>query len=416
MLKKLIIRRFKSIEEAELTFGKLNIFVGTNASGKSNFFDALRVLQGIGYGFTIDEIFHGKSKTSSSIEWEGIRGGIEGAVFKPIERKRGRPSTPDSTTTFELDTHFEFESTNYYYKIKIHAAKSIIISEEFSYGDSSGGRHNVFSSTSKKTSERIIDAKIYQGKTGKPPIHQFNRHMPILYQINDLSPTDYPFEYREKIASLMKLLEDTQKLDLIPKVLREYSKQFQAERIGERGENFAALVKYIISDRTKKDAYEGWLKKLTPTDLNDITVKKGALGEPIFGVIEGKNTILAPLLSDGTLRFAALTAALFQKAAPHILLLEEVDNGIHPTRLRLLMELLVSRADRGQSQIFVTTHSPILLAWIKPELYNFTFHCSRQSNGSSIIQPVNKIENFKSIVKKQPFSDLFAEGWLENSL
>ncbi len=58
MLKKLSIERFKSME-AELEFSNLNFFVGTNASEKSNFFDSLRALEGIGCGFTIQEIFHG---------------------------------------------------------------------------------------------------------------------------------------------------------------------------------------------------------------------------------------------------------------------------------------------------------------------------------------------------------------------
>ncbi len=54
MLQKIDIKGFKSIEEASLTLGKLNIFIGTNASGKSNLFDAFKFLQGLGYGFTIE--------------------------------------------------------------------------------------------------------------------------------------------------------------------------------------------------------------------------------------------------------------------------------------------------------------------------------------------------------------------------
>jgi len=56
------IEGFKSLEKVHLKLGKLNLFVGANASGKSNFFDALRVLQGIGYGFTISEVFNGNQK------------------------------------------------------------------------------------------------------------------------------------------------------------------------------------------------------------------------------------------------------------------------------------------------------------------------------------------------------------------
>jgi energy-coupling factor transporter ATP-binding protein EcfA2 len=71
----LAINGFKSFENVELNLGALNLFVGTNSSGKSNLFDALRVLQGIGYGLRVDEIFNGKPKSANSDVWQPIRGG-----------------------------------------------------------------------------------------------------------------------------------------------------------------------------------------------------------------------------------------------------------------------------------------------------------------------------------------------------
>ena len=60
MIDRIIIENFKSLRRIDLSLGRLNLFIGTNASGKSNFLDALRVLQGIGNGFTISEILDGK--------------------------------------------------------------------------------------------------------------------------------------------------------------------------------------------------------------------------------------------------------------------------------------------------------------------------------------------------------------------
>jgi hypothetical protein len=56
-----------------LDLGPLNIFVGTNASGKTNFLEALRVLQGIGHGYTVDEILNGKPKGANSEVWEYMK-------------------------------------------------------------------------------------------------------------------------------------------------------------------------------------------------------------------------------------------------------------------------------------------------------------------------------------------------------
>ena len=81
MIDRIIIEDFKSLRRIDLSLGRLNLFIGTNASGKSNFLDALRVLQGIGNGFTISEILDGKPRSATSEVWEGIRGGSSNACF-----------------------------------------------------------------------------------------------------------------------------------------------------------------------------------------------------------------------------------------------------------------------------------------------------------------------------------------------
>ena len=75
MIEHIEIENFKSLQKVSLDLGPLNIFVGTNASGKTNFLEALRVLQGIGYGYTVDEILNGKPRIGNSEAWAGIRGG-----------------------------------------------------------------------------------------------------------------------------------------------------------------------------------------------------------------------------------------------------------------------------------------------------------------------------------------------------
>ena len=75
MIDRIVIENFKSLRRVDLSLGRVNLFIGANASGKSNFLDALRVLQGIGNGFTINEILDGKPKGASNEAWDGIRGG-----------------------------------------------------------------------------------------------------------------------------------------------------------------------------------------------------------------------------------------------------------------------------------------------------------------------------------------------------
>lgn len=187
--------------------------------------------------------------------------------------------------------------------------------------------------------------------------------------------------------------------------------------MGDRGENFAALVKAILENEAAKSAYLAWLRQLTPAEIEDIEILPGALQEPLFAVRERGTVYPAPILSDGTLRFAAIAAAFFQPDMPDVLTIEEIENGIHPSRVRLLVELLRSQSGRSGRQVLATTHSPVVLSWLNDADYKTTFLCLRDDEtGESRIAPLAEVPAFQRIVHKQPIGELFAELWLENAL
>jgi hypothetical protein len=65
-------------------------------------------------------------------------------------------------------------------------------------------------------------------------------------------------------------------------------------------------------------------------------------------------------VSEGTLRVLALCALAVNPWGGSLLAFEEPENGVHPRRLELIVQLLTSLAiDQGR-QIIVTTHSPLL--------------------------------------------------------
>ncbi len=406
MLERIVVERFKSLSKVDLTLGRLNLFIGTNASGKSNLLDALRVLQGVGYGFTVSEIFDGKPKSASSVAWDGIRGGSSEAVLRLPAPKKG-PNPHKNVCQFVA--HFKFGTDTYDYEIGFNPPLGAVRQESLTVNGK-----KIFATS--KTAERhpTITASVHLDKVGQPPKRDFEKNRSILHQL--LKDNNLPTGRQMILEQCIAGLSNIQRLDLIPAQLRQYSQSQSARRLGERGEEFAALVKTICADKHVRAEYVSWLRELTPTEVDDVKILKGAVGELLFALVEGKNTFPAQVLSDGTLRFAALTAALFQPDMPGLLLLEEIENGIHPTRLRLLIELLRSRAGANGSQIFATTHSAILLAWLKPEDYPSTFFCLREANGISSIRPVTEIPQFQSIAQRTPFSDLFAEGWLESAL
>ncbi|MDA0638063.1 AAA family ATPase [Nonomuraea sp. MCN248] len=91
-------------------------------------------------------------------------------------------------------------------------------------------------------------------------------------------------------------------------------------------------------------------------------------------VIGGQGQVSSALLSDGTLRILGLLAALHDPVHPGVLLIEEIENGLHPSRLaellrrirRLVTDLNDPRALlRPLRQVILTTHSPVVVS----ELY-----------------------------------------------
>lgn len=94
--------------------------------------------------------------------------------------------------------------------------------------------------------------------------------------------------------------------------------------------------------------------------------------------------------------------------------IEEIEHAIHPSRVRLLVELLRSRSAVGSTQVMVGTHSPLVLALVEEAGYATTFFYKRyKSSGESKIAPLISVPHFLEVVRKQPISKLFAEGWLE---
>lgn len=403
MIERIVIDNFKSLRHVDVTLGTLNLFIGTNASGKSNFFDALRVLQGIGNGFTISEILDGKPKSATSEVWDGIRGGSAKACF----------ANGAGGGEVSMSAAGKLDGKSWRYGITFLPQDGKMTQEHLSVGDeiftSEGVPRNL-------PGDPVIRVKYYQGKKGTQPQLLFESARPVLGQFAK-GNGKWKKGDAELAQEVAMLLANTQRVDPHPAELRNYSQAHQIQRMGEHGENFAALVKTLCQDAKAKDAYLTWLKQLRPAEVDDVGTLSGAVGEPLFMLKEGGKEFPAPVLSDGTLRFAAITAAFFQPDMPGIMTIEEIENGIHASRVRLLVELLRNRAASGKTQIMATTHSPIVLAWLNEAEYKTTFFCKRdEATGESKVSALPEVPHFSEVVTKQPISDLFAEGWLEAAL
>lgn len=70
-------------------------------------------------------------------------------------------------------------------------------------------------------------------------------------------------------------------------------------------------------------------------------------------------------LSDGTIRFICLAAALLQPDPPSTVLIDEPELGLHPFALEVLASLIHDAAQK--TQVIVSTQSPLLLNHFEPD-------------------------------------------------
>jgi predicted ATPase len=393
MIKRIVIENFKSFKKVDLELGRLNLFIGTNASGKSNLFDALRVLRGVAGGFPVKDLFEGGARTIGGETWPGIRGGLANAIHKPLGVSRvpvpseARMEIHLGTSSGETRHEFAFSSNGATTREKLTKdGKEIFVFE---------GHEAYF-----RVSEREVAAAYPNSFLGSQVVLAFR--------------TGLAGAHKGSVEAWLRHLLNMQFLELEPEVLRHYGAAADIPRMGEHGENFASLVRHICGDTKQKGAYLSWLQELRPQEVEDVITLTGAIGEPLFALREGGRDFPAPVLSDGTLRFAALAASFFQPDMPEVLTIEEIENGIHASRLRLLVELLRNQSITAETQVMATTHSGLVLAWLKPDEYATTFLCKRdEETGESHILPLAQVPRFKEIVARQPISDLFAEGWME---
>ena len=128
--------------------------------------------------------------------------------------------------------------------------------------------------------------------------------------------------------------------------------------------------------------------------------------------------VSANCASDGTLRFLAMLAALLgQDLLPYIYFFEEIENGLHASRLHLLIQLIEQVTSGGTKQVIATTHSPDLLSLVRDSTFESTsVVCCLEDANEAVIRPLAELPNARELRKTQGLGRLLAGGWMETAL
>lgn len=413
------MQNFKSFASSRGTikFGGLTLIIGTNASGKSNIRDGLRFIHGISRGYSIAEIIGEKYVEGGVLQWKGIRGGVKETVLR-----NGNPS--DSKFTIEVKTRLTDEDgggvATYTITVDVgDKSRAPMVSDECLVV---GGRGRYIFNTHPENEVlndeqewRVIFARFrkesQKGFVG--PRIDFRRDQPILTQIADHKGIKLP-SVRKNCEAFLKTISSVRFLDLDPQALRRPSIPGQ-KILGDKGENLASVLQDICSDPKSKEALIEWTRELTPLDVVDMKFPEVSLeGKIQLQIVEsGGREISAESASDGTLRFLAFAAALLGTEPARFYFFEEIENGIHPNRAHLLINLLRKSTGKGGIQVAGTTHSPALLNFLdEPSLQNASLVYR--------VGSVSKIRSFGDIpalwqIPNRNTGELHGSGWFETA-
>lgn len=400
MLRYLKLEGFKNFRETLLPLGPLTVVAGTNASGKSNLRDAFRVLHGISRGYTVAEILGEKWIEGGVLQWRGIRGGTREAAFR-------------GATSFALEVGFQLEHEGAHgdasYRIEIDVGLGgkppAVIAERLVVGARSVFDTLVGSSGSDTPYFPLI-TRI--GKSAR----FLNSDRPVLTQL-----LDFEASVQEMGRATIRALASMRFLDLSPDAMRVPSLPGQTI-LGDRGENLSSVLQAICQQESTRNALVEWVRALTPLDVVDFEFVPDQVGRVLVSLVEqGGQRVSAYSASDGTLRFLATIAALLGPNPASFYFFEELENGIHPTRLHLLTALIERKVSERNIQVVASSHSPQLLGLLGPaSLEHAALVYRSEGRSDARIRRILDIPEAARVLREQDLARLHASGWLEDAV
>ncbi|WP_353570816.1 AAA family ATPase [Candidatus Albibeggiatoa sp. nov. BB20] len=212
--------------------------------------------------------------------------------------------------------------------------------------------------------------------------------------------------------------------DPIPSKIRNYSRFSQ--NLLPDASNLAGFLA-ALSEQHKTEIEQTlskYLNHLPEKDIRKVWAEPvGRLGSDAMLYceeewIEGKTQIIdAHSMSDGTLRFLAILTALLTRPEESLLVIEEVDNGLHPSRMKLLIQAMREIGAKRNIDILVTTHNPALLDGLEPEMMPFVQVVHRDpKTGASKITPLDELDNLPKLMASGSLGTITTRGDLEQSL
>lgn len=399
MLERVRIQGFKSLVDVAVNLKPLVVLCGPNASGKSNFLDALQLLSRIAAGRTLKEAFEspyrGSTLESFQIGVDGLEGlvrqdrltfsmeadlrisdSVADEVDRLIAEMRHRSDDPAEEQVEPPRSRVRERLLRYTIEVEMHPRTGVVrVADESLVALNRNGTP----SKSRRPFFERVDQRLHLRREGQAHPTYHDRYLDHSLLSLPLYTPHYPHvaAVQRELSRWMFFYFEPRERMRAPNAVKEVT------HIGLMGEDLAAFLNSLKSFNPRQfKAVEAALKSLVPY-IDGIETDVSGLGEAELRLIERGVAIPASVVSEGTLRLLGLLSLIGVGEQPCLIGFEEPENGVHPRRLELIAEFLHSRARSGQTQYIVTTHSP----WLADQIHDCNLYFVKKDSQQTRIDP-----------------------------
>ena len=411
------LKNFKNFEDASVNlFEPLTMLLGRNGSGKTNLIEGVELMAALARGVPTNDVTD--IGRGGALE---VRGGLPSC---------GRFGTP--RLTLQLDKAFvKFEGTRrpIDYAIEIatdEAAGAHLAAEVLKVGD-----QVLFEARSEDG--EIFDVQYDNFAPGRNPRRSLSASSSILSRYDEVvadskTASSNLRSAKRAVAVVRNYLRASYIFDPVAKFMRNYERAGHQPVLLRNGSNLSAVLFALSEGGPEQNAT---LERITQTirqipeePFQSIGFVKTELGDVMAGFhaepnsgLNGCRLMDARLLSDGTLRMLAVLTALETVPKRSRIVIEEFDNGLHPSRAKLLIQHLAGAAEKRELNVLLTTHNSACMDALDETQLKNVWICHRDSaKNASKVTRLADIDVLMTTGLTGSLGDFVTRGALEKRL
>jgi predicted ATPase len=412
---------YKSYRKASLRLVPLALLIGANASGKSNLIEGIRFLSWLARGQRLDDLV-------SAMQSEGHR--IRGTVTDLVYQSQG--AEHNERLVFGFDCHgvsgtrmdLELGLADFKIRFEVTAEGMRVVAESLSHVIFPGPKQ-IYYELVKPAKEFSHEVSVrYESFTAEQgPEINCSDQQAIFTQLGTPARFVGPDAQRHMpraVNDLRYFLDRILFLDPNPGGMRNSSFVIEKKLKGD-GSNLSSVLFDLCREPDRKATVLDFIRALPEQDIRDIGFLEGPRKEVIVTLTEsfgGQDRQWdAGILSDGTLKVLAIAAALLSAPENSLVVVEEIDNGVHPSRAGMLLENILKLANSRRLRVLVTTHNPALLDALPVAAIPDVVCCYRDpEQGDSRLIRLEDVRDYPELVAQGPLGQLMTRGILDRYL